>query len=62
MCTERNATGEYVSAGCQPFECEISVAISNKRDELLNETPTSLPSPRAEMAMSWVCHFSVVTP
>ena len=29
---------------------------------LLNDAPSSSPSSRAEMAMSWVCHFNVVTP
>ena len=29
-------------------------------DDLLNDTPTSLTSPRAEMAVSWLCHFSAV--
>ena len=46
----------------KPFESEISAAVSNASDELLNDTPTSLPSPRGEVAMSLVCHFSVVTP
>ena len=40
----------------------LSVAVSNASDELLNDTPTSSPSPRAEVAMSLVCHFSVATP
>ena len=34
---------------------------SNKGAGLLNDTPTSSPSPLVEMAMSWVCHFSVLT-
>ena len=36
-------------------------AVSNKSDDLLNDTPTSSPSPLAEMAMRWVGHFSAVT-
>ena len=36
-------------------------ANSNTRDDLLNDTPTSSPSPQAEMSMSWVGHFSLVT-
>ena len=47
-------------------------AVSDESDDLLNDTPTSSPSPQtemsmswepsalADMAMSWVCHFSVV--
>ena len=37
-------------------------AVSNEIDYQLNDTPTSSPSPLAEMAMSWVGHFSVKTP
>ena len=37
-------------------------AVSNESDDLLNDTPTSLPSPQAETAMSRFGHFSVVTP
>ena len=46
----------------QPLETESSVAVSKTSDALLNGTPTSSPSLLAEMAMSWLCHFSVVTP
>ena len=46
----------------KPFESEISVAVSKESDEHLNDTPTSSPSPLAEIAMSLVCHFSIVTP
>ena len=38
------------------------MAVSNESDKLLNDTPTSSPSPLTEMAMVWVCHFNVVTP
>ena len=37
-------------------------AASNESGDLSNDTPTSSPSPLAEMAMSWVAHFGVVTP
>ena len=43
-------------------ESGISVAVSNESDDPLNDTPTSSPPPLAEMAMSWACHFIVVTP
>ena len=36
-------------------------ADSNENGDLLNDTPTSMPSPQVEMAMSRVSHFSVVT-
>ena len=56
-------------AGCCPLsestvaiESEISVAVSNESDEILNDISISSPSPPAEIAMSWVCHFSVVAP
>ena len=32
------------------------------RELMLNDTPISSPSPLAEKAMSWTCHFSIVTP
>ena len=38
---------------------EISVAISNESDDVLNDTPTS--SPQAEMVMSYVDNFSLET-
>ena len=34
-------------------------AVSNEND-IINDTPTSSPSPQAEMAMSWVSYFGVV--
>ena len=37
-------------------------AVSNESDDLLNDSHISSPSPQAEMAMSWMGHFSVVTP
>ena len=36
-------------------------AVSNESDDLLNDTHTSSPSQQAEMSMSWMGHFSVVT-
>ena len=39
-----------------------SIEASNESGDLINDTPTSSPSPLAEMAMSWVGHFSAVTP
>ena len=37
-------------------------AASKESDDLLNDTPTSSPSPQADMVVRWVCHFSVLTP
>ena len=39
-----------------------SIEASNESDDLINDTPTSSPSPQAEMAMSLVGHFGVMTP
>ena len=39
-----------------------SVAVSSGGDALLNVILNSSQSPLAEMAMSWVYHFSAVTP
>ena len=46
----------------KPFGNQISVGVPSESDELLNDTPNSSPSPLVEMVISWVCHFSVVTP
>ena len=40
----------------------FSVAVSNERYEPINDTPTSSPYALGEMAMSLVCHYSVVAP
>ena len=37
-------------------------AVPNESDALVNDTPTSSPSPLAEMAMNGLSHFSAVTP
>ena len=42
--------------------CRRLTESTNESDDLLNNTPISSPSPQAETAMSWVGHFSVVTP
>ena len=39
-----------------------SIEASNESDDLINGTPTSSPSPQAEMTMGWVGHFGVMTP
>ena len=47
--------GSFRAAGCSPL---LFLFMGNT---ILNDTTTSLPSSQAEMAMSWVGHFSVVT-
>ena len=41
----------------QPFESNLSVAVSSESDDLFNDIPITSRSPLAEMAMGWVCHF-----
>ena len=39
-----------------PFESKISVSVSNESDELLNDTPTSSPSPLTEIQVFMELH------
>ena len=41
--------------------CCLYLKAQRKLMNLLNGTPISSPSPLAERAMSWVCHFDAVT-
>ena len=44
------------------YRLKIQKAISNESDDLLNDTVNSSPPPQAEEAVSWIGHFSAVTP
>ena len=59
--TKQTLPSFSTKVGCHLLT-ESTEAISNESGDLLSDTPTSSPSPLAEIGMLLVGHFSFVAP